>query len=79
MVNLGSVSTLSMLPRDRSISKLNPVSAYLIFSPYRLPESVTYFLINHDGLVKSPSIPNSGRVRVEPFELTSNGGGGGRP
>ncbi len=29
-----------------------------------------------DGLVKSPSIPQSGRVRVEPFEFTSNGGGG---
>jgi serine/threonine protein kinase len=29
-----------------------------------------------DGLVKSPSIPHSGRVGVEPFEFTSNGGGG---
>ncbi len=29
-----------------------------------------------DGLVKSPSIPHSGRARVEPFEFTSNGGGG---
>jgi hypothetical protein len=32
--------------------------------------------INIDGLVKSPSIPQSGRVGVEPFEFTSNGGGG---
>jgi hypothetical protein len=32
-VSLGSVSTLSMFPRVRSISKLNPVSAYLIFLP----------------------------------------------
>jgi len=31
---------------------------------------------NFDGLVKSPSIPHSGRVGVEPFEFTSNGGGG---
>ena len=31
--SLGSVSTFSMLPRDRSISRLNPVSAYLIFLP----------------------------------------------
>jgi len=31
---------------------------------------------NIDGLVKSPSIPQSGRVGVEPFEFTSNGGGG---
>jgi len=29
-----------------------------------------------DGLVKRPSIPQSGRVGVEPFEFTSNGGGG---
>jgi hypothetical protein len=28
------VATLSMLPRDKSISKLNPVSAYLIFFPF---------------------------------------------
>ena len=35
-----------------------------------------FFKGNIDGLVKSPSIPQSGRVRVEPFEFTSNGGGG---
>jgi ribosomal protein L11 methyltransferase len=34
------------------------------------------FTMNIDGLVKSPSIPHSGRVGVEPFEFTSNGGGG---
>ncbi len=32
--------------------------------------------VKSDGLVKSPAIPQSGRVRVEPFEFTSNGGGG---
>jgi len=32
--------------------------------------------LNVDGLVKSPAIPQSGRVRVEPFEFTSNGRGG---
>jgi len=36
-----------MFPRDRSISKLNPVSAYLIFSPSILRESAALFLINH--------------------------------
>ena len=35
-VNLGSVSTLSMLPRDRSTSRLNPVSAYLIPVPFSI-------------------------------------------
>ena len=36
-----------------------------------------FYVINKvDGLVKSPAIPQSGRVRVEPFEFTSNGGGG---
>jgi len=32
-------------------------------------------MFKFDGLVKSPSIPHSGRVGVEPFEFTSNGGG----
>ncbi len=32
--------------------------------------------VNYDGLVKSPLIPRRGRVRVEPFEFTSNGVGG---
>jgi len=32
-VNFGSLSTLSMFPRDKSISKLKPVSPYLTFYP----------------------------------------------
>ena len=46
------------------------------------PDSCEYSLVsgmptfNLDGLVKSPSIPHSGRVGAEPFEFTSNGGGG---
>jgi hypothetical protein len=32
--------------------------------------------VNEDGLVKGPSIPHSGRMGMEPFEFTSNRGGG---
>jgi hypothetical protein len=38
--------------------------------------STFYGTVNFDGLVKSPSVPHSGRVRVAPFEFTSNGGRG---